>query len=243
MLPGYMTYYLQKRVESQKKGKGKGKDGKDKDEAEPESDKATVMKAAKSGSVTALGLLGVYFVTGALVVFLGSSVSNKIGYMQLVVGIILIVLGGLMFSNLQYYRLVIPIQNAFAKLRKGGGAGTGEESGYYGGLFAYGAGYGAAAAGCTLPAFVAVIFGAMVSGSIWMGLIVVFLYSIVAALLMIGVTVGIAYFGQRAVQKLAAHTETIKKVSAAVLILVGVYLILFFLDSKGYISIFGNLGI
>ncbi|UCH90080.1 MAG: cytochrome C biogenesis protein, partial [Thermoplasmata archaeon] len=58
-------------------------------------------------------------------------------------------------------------------------------------------------------------------------IIVLFLYIISMVVLMIAVTVAIAILGQSAVQKLASYTGAIKKFSGIVLIIVGIYLIVF----------------
>ena len=100
-------------------------------------------------------------------------------------------------------------------------------SGFYGGLFLYGLGYGAAAAGCTAPIFIAVLVAALGAGLIF-GLMVLILYNLVAAVLMISITIAIAHFGAGAAQKLSQYTEVIKKVSGLVLIVVGIYLIWFY---------------
>ena len=60
------------------------------------------------------------------------------------------------------------------------------------------------------------------------GIINILIFSLTAALLMIVVTVMLAVAGKRYVNQLKAYTPVIKKVSAAVLIVVGVYLIYFF---------------
>jgi cytochrome c biogenesis protein CcdA len=50
---------------------------------------------------------------------------------------------------------------------------------------------------------------------------------------MIIITIAIAYFGAGAAQKLSKHTEKIKKISGAVLVVVGIYLIWFYLAAAG----------
>ena len=65
-------------------------------------------------------------------------------------------------------------------------------------------------------------------GSLLMGIVILVLYTASAALLMLGVTIAIAYFGAGSAQKLSKHTETIKKISGFVLIAAGVYLIWFY---------------
>jgi cytochrome c-type biogenesis protein len=105
--------------------------------------------------------------------------------------------------------------------------------GFYVKLFSYGMGYAAAAAGCVAP----VIFSAIVSGmalGLIGGIINILIYSITAALLMIAVTVMLAMAGKRYVNLLKAYTPVIKKISAAVLVLVGVYLVYYYYVAWGF---------
>jgi cytochrome c-type biogenesis protein len=216
MLPGYMAYYLRKYSE--------------------EGGEIPLRRSAVAGTVSATGIIVVYLAIGIVVVFAGTSVMQYISIFGLIVGIILIALGILLFTPLQYWKIVRPFQNFWARIRSSRRKKTGEGcevedpsaisgTGFYGGMFLYGLGYGAAAAGCTAPIFIAVILTALVTGSLLLGIILLILYTITAALLMLGVTIAIAYFGAGAAQKLSKYTEVIKRVSGAVLIVVGAYLI------------------
>lgn len=217
MLPGYMAFYLKKGAE--------------------EGGKIPLRKAAIAGIISAMGIIIVSLVIGIIAIFAGTSILKDVGILGLIVGIILIVLGVLLLTPFQYWKIVRPFQTLLARFRgtgqKKGEGMTGDSiscggsSGFYGGLFLYGLGYGAAAAGCTAPIFIAVLVAALSAGLIF-GLIVLILYNLVAAILMISITIAIAYFGAGAAQKLSQYTEKIKKISGAVLIVVGIYLIWFY---------------
>lgn len=216
MLPGYLAYYLKKGAE--------------------EGGKIPLRRAAIAGSVSALGIIIVSLGIGIVFIFAGSSFLEGVSLFGLIVGIILIILGGLLLTPFQYWKIIRPIQALWGRIRSigkkksedGGEVAVAESaeggSGFYGGLFLYGLGYGAAAAGCTAPIFIAVLVAALGAGLIF-GLMVLILYNLVAAVLMISITISIAYFGAGAVQKLSQYTELIKKVSGVVLILVGIYLL------------------
>lgn len=218
MLPGYIAYYLKKDAEA--------------------GGEIPMRKAAISGSVSAAGIIIVYLIIGVLMVYAGTTVEKYTSLFTLIIGIILVGLGVLMFTPLQYWKIVRPFQILWARLKrlgreKGEGAsqtqsGTTGEPGFYSGLFIYGLGYGAAAAGCTAPVFIAVVLAAMAAGSLPLGILIVILYTVTAALLMLGVTVAIAYFGAGSAQKLSKYTEKIKKISGVVLVAAGIYLIWFF---------------
>ncbi|UCE73595.1 MAG: redoxin domain-containing protein [Methanomassiliicoccales archaeon] len=227
MLPGYIAYYLRKDVEA--------------------GGKIPMKRAALSGTISATGIIIVYLIIGIIMVFAGTSIEEYTAFFTLIVGIILIALGVLMFTPLQYWKIVRPFQNLWARLKGLGKKKSKEkegketdsittgasEPGFYSGLFLYGLGYGAAAAGCTAPLFIAVVLAAMAIGSFLMGILILILYTVTAALLMLAVTMAIAYFGAGAAQKLSKHTEKIKKISGAVLVVVGVYLIWFYLAAAG----------
>jgi cytochrome c-type biogenesis protein len=225
MLPGYLAYYLKKGSE--------------------EGTKIPLRRAALAGTISAIGIILVSLILGVVVIFAGTSILEGVAMLGLVVGIILIVLGGLLLTPFQYWKIVRPFQSLWAKLRAMGkkkpkegeaeataGAATQGGGGFYGGLFLYGLGYGAAAAGCTAPIFIAVLISALSAGLAF-GLAVLILYNAVAAVLMISITIAIAHFGAGAAQKLSQYTEVIKKISGVVLIVVGIYLLWIYFSTAG----------
>ncbi len=60
------------------------------------------------------------------------------------------------------------------------------------------------------------------------GLIMLLMFSITILLLMTSITLLLSAFGQESVQKLAAHTDTIKKISGIILVIVGTYLLYYY---------------
>jgi len=222
MFPGYMAYYFKKNLEQKEK-------------------KLNVGKAALSGSVAAMGIIVVYLIIGGLIILVGGAVYPYFSKLQIIIGCILLFLGALMMTNLQYDKVVAPFRRAFSGVGKGkvGADGKKQDAGFYTGLFIYGAGYGGAASACTLPVFLAVILGGFATGSVLFGLFLLMIYTFIAAVLMIIVTVAIAVVGHQAVQKMAKYTNAIKKISGLVLLIAGVYLVLFWLAANRYISIPG----
>jgi len=200
MLPGYMAYYF-----------GIGKEG-----------EGRYRKAAVGGISAALGIITVYLIIGALLIFFGSAIAIYVPGMGLIVGILLIILGILMFTPLEYDLLLAPFKKIGSKV------GKKREHGFAVRLFGYGVGYGAAAAGCTAPLFLAVILGAMLMGAAT-GISALLIYSLSAGLLMVFITLSMAALENRLVDVLKRNTERIKWISALVLILVGIYLIVYHL--------------
>jgi len=88
-------------------------------------------------------------------------------------------------------------------------------------------GYGAAGFGCVAPPFIAAVLNATALGGIVSGLAVLAVYAGIVIVLMVTITVILSVAGQAAVKKMNKYTNVIKKVSAAVLIVAGAYLIYF----------------
>lgn len=195
MLPGYMAYYF-----------GIGKKG------------TGYRKAIAGGGSAALGIMAVYMISGAALLYFASLVAPYIPAVGLVVGIVLIILGILLFTPLQYDSLLRP----FSALKKS--FRIKKEHGFALKLFGYGIAYGGAAMGCTVPVFLAVIVSAM-AASLLTGIIALIIYSLSAALLMIAVTLIMALGENKAIEFLKRNTERIKTGSALLLIAVGIYLI------------------
>jgi cytochrome c-type biogenesis protein len=177
-------------------------------------------KAAAGGAVAGMGIMTVYGVIGVIAVAAGSVVTKYVTYLQPIIGVVLLVLGVLMLTPLQFFnsgKFTESMQNRM------------QGKGYYFGLYLYGVAYGAASQGCTAPVFIAVILIGFLSGSLLTGIGVLLLYSLTAALLMVVVTVLVAGLKKGVLSKLKAQTENIKKASAVVLIIVGCYLVGYYL--------------
>lgn len=176
-------------------------------------------KAAAGGSVAALGIMTVYMSTGAIVIGAGGAALPYLTLLQPVMGAVLIALGAL---------LLLPISFGSGKLLERI-QGAQEGKGFYTSMFLYGMGYAAASQGCTAPVFVAVLLLGLLSGSLLVGAGVLLLYSLVAAVLMVMITLLVAGLHKSILNRLKASTEIIKKLSGIVLIIVGVYLVVYYL--------------
>lgn len=209
MLPGFVAYYLS---------------------AEAEQEKKSTLRVLGSGLVAGIGIILVFLVIGFAWIAAGTAVNVE-EYTPIlgpIVGAVLIVLGLLMFTNLQYHALLRPFTRLKEAITKGKSKETG---GYYPKLFGYGVGYGAAASACTAPLFIAVLAQSSITGGPTESLFILLVFSLVIVLLMVAITFMLAAFGQESVRKLSQYTDLIKKVSAVVLIVVGVYLIYYYLTT------------
>ncbi len=227
MLPGYMAYFLGLQTSMK------------------EQSKRSLYKRAVFGGISGgIGIIFIYLVIGIIVLAFGSAVASYIPLLGPIVGVILIILGILMMTNVQYTALVRPFQVLASKLKRkkkednqtaeaAGDAekGSDEAKGYYIKLFRYGVGYGAAASACVAPLFIVLVTtasAASITGTFLDGLIVLLLFAFVVIGLMVAITIALTIFGQKATQSLSKYTEIIKKVSAIVLIIVGIALIAFY---------------
>ncbi|MFQ6128258.1 MAG: cytochrome c biogenesis protein CcdA [Thermoplasmata archaeon] len=206
MLPGFVAYYLSSEAEQKKK---------------------STLRVLGSGLLAGMGIILVFVAIGLAWIAVGTA-ANVEEYTPIlgpIVGAILIVLGLLMFTNIQYHALVRP----FGRLKKAIFKGSIETGGYYPKLFGYGVGYGAAAAACTAPLFIALLAHSSISGGPAESLLILFIFSFMIVLLMVVITLSVSAFGQESVKKLIQYTGIIKKISAVVLVIVGVYLIYYYL--------------
>jgi cytochrome c-type biogenesis protein len=210
MLPGFISYYLSTETGAQKK--------------------KSVRTILSSGMIAGFGIVLVFLIMGLIAISLGeaANLADYLVYMGPIVGVILIILGALMLTNLQYHAIIRPFQKLRVKLFGEKAPGAEDQMGYYTKLFSYGIGYGAAATACTAPLFIAVLLAAIVAGTFVDGLIMLLMFSITILLLMTSITLLLSVFGQESVQKLAAHTDTIKKISGVILVIVGVYLLYYY---------------
>ncbi len=203
MLPGYMAFFLGLEV----KGGGKMTKG----------------KAAASGLLSSLGILLVYGIIAAILFATVGAALPYVILLQPIIGVLLIVLGAVMFTAVQYNFLVNPFRKLRVRLFPNWTPN--EVQSTQGKLFSYGVGYGAAGFGCVAPPFFGAILGGVAFGGLAGGLAALAVYAIVVVALMVAITVILSVAGQAAVKKMNKYTNLIKKVSAVVLIIAGVYLV------------------
>ncbi len=220
MLPGYMTYYLGLR------------------------DSRNQRKAILGGISAAAGIVLLFLAVAVLVGLFGSTISQYIVYLEPVLGVMLVIMALLIILdvNINFGLLTFPIKKGMAfskrtldrlrgkKEEEGGSAKVVKdiEEGGYVGLFLYGVGYGAAAAGCMAPVVIALILLAAAQGSFLASVGIFLVFSLAMALLMVVITVALGHYGNTALQKMRVNPQTVKVLSSLVLMAVGVYLIAYY---------------
>lgn len=209
LLPGYMVYYLGLDAESKQK--------------------PSTAKAAGRGFLAALGMILVYGIIAVIVFAIGYSAAAITPLLGPVVGGILIFLGILTLTPLQYHKIIEPFRKLRQRIfptKEGRELGMGTK------MFAYGVGYGAAGFACVAPPFIAAILNASIYGNVFLGVLVLVIYSAIVIALMIAITVLLSEAGQAAVKKMNRYVNVIKKVSGIALIIAGSYLLYFWYVSQ-----------
>ena len=240
LLPGYITYYFKVGADAQKrKEEAAGEEGTG--GASGTSVGRQVRTGFKLGSISGLGIVLVYFVLGMIFIpllLLGvTSIEGAITYFKPIVGVILVVMGVLTLFGIAINTgyITAPFRRLKDKIwpSKGPKKPTFNTTG----LFLYGVGYGSASASCTLPAFLVLVFISVRSGVVIDATITFLVFLVTLWLLMAVVSVLLTVSEERVKAGLMRYYIWIERVTGAVFIIAGAYLILLFAEAEGYISI------
>ena len=233
MLPGYMSFYLS----SKKQRTGKF-------------DEQTARETLPDGLAAAAGLMGILLLIGILLIPFISIIGGFIPVLELVVGILILSMGIVMVMEYDSNIIVRPFRNLMATIAgsqpmimvKSGIESsirviTGKEfsfsdnaDGTRTGLFWYGVAYGSAATGCVAPVVVGLLTASIGRG-ILTGLFVFMIFSATAGALMVAFTMVVAASESTIVDKLKASTRQIEMGGGVVMVIVGLYLMYYFLST------------
>jgi cytochrome c-type biogenesis protein len=220
LLPGYMTYYLGLR------------------------DARNQRKSILAGLSAATGIVLLFLVIAILVGLFGTTISRWVIYLEPVVGVLLVIMAFILLTDRQLRMdfITFPVKKGLAFSRKvvgrflkrgatdqdTGALVTTIEEGGYTGLFFYGLGYGAAAAGCMAPVVIGLILLAAAQGT-FLGAVVIFMvFAAVMAVLMVVITMTVASYGGQLLDRLRFQAHTISRLSGALLFVVGVWILFYF---------------
>ncbi|MFX0113896.1 MAG: cytochrome c biogenesis protein CcdA [Candidatus Hodarchaeota archaeon] len=211
LLPGYLSYTVGHSPELLSEVKLRNK----------------LKKASLVGGMSALGLFLFLVSFGLILVILGTSLLPLIPFLEPLVGFLLVLFGILLLSNFN-----LDMDWIFQRLEKLSGKNDdfSRLEGPYG-VFLYGIGYGAAAMGCTAPIFLALILSATAEGGMIMGIISLALFAIAMSSLLIGAAAVAAFTQDTLLNHMKAPSAWLKKVSGLILVLVGLYLLIFFIGN------------
>ena len=234
MLPGYMSFYLANK--KQRTGKF---------------DETAARETLPDGLAAAAGLTGILLLIGILLIPFISIIGGFIPVLELIIGIMIAGLGIMMVMEYDSEPIVRPFRNLMSIIGKSPPATaakngiekiiqkywskdftfSGNSDGTRVGLFWYGVAYGSAAAGCVAPVVIGLLTASIGRGIIT-GLLVFLIFSFTAGMLMVGFTMLVAASESTIVDKLKASTRQIEMVGGVVMIIVGLYLMWFYLSTS-----------
>lgn len=173
-----------------------------------------VFRGAGFGLVASAGFFLLFLATGLLVALIGTSflgpyliwVSRLIGLFIIVMGVLL--LAGKSFSLTP--RLSVSPTKSMSS------------------IFVFGAAYGLASLGCTLPIFLSVVLGSFVASSPWVGLLTLVAYATGMAILMVVVSALLGASREAAAQFVRRAVPHIKTASALLMIGAGSYVLYYY---------------
>jgi len=234
MLPGYMSFYLS----SKKSRTGKFNE-------------QTAKEALPDGLAAAAGLMGILLLIGILLVPFVSIIGGFIPVLELVVGVLILSMGTVMVMEYDSNIIVRPFKDLMSTVAGSQPmimAKSGVESvirvttrkefsfsdnadGTRTGLFWYGVAYGSAATGCVAPVVVGLLTASIGRG-ILTGLFVFLIFAATAGALMVAFTMMVAASESTIVDKLKASTRQIEMAGGIIMIIVGLYLMYYFLSTS-----------
>jgi cytochrome c-type biogenesis protein len=201
MLPAYLSYFM----------------GLSDDEVAP-GGPAAVRRALVIGAVVSSGFLLVFGVVGALVTLGMRAISDIIPWAAMVIG------GGVGLLGIAMLLGYEPVVD----LPKIGRARPGKR---YSAVFVFGLSYAVASLSCTLPIFLAVVAGSIPRTSLVGGVLLFLVYGLGMSLVLVVVTLALAFGKQRLVGWLRRSAASINRVSGAILVLAGGYIVWFWVTN------------
>lgn len=229
LLPGYIMLYFQMREEDNDKKKG-------------------YTKAAKTGTIAALGIFTVIIAFG-LVFAIASDIIGNINWDHFIyiVAFILGLFGILMLFNMEFSFIISPFQQIIDKIssifkRSGGDKGARAIENIIGkatrseftfkkakkegqlGIYLFGLGYGGVSAGCHAPIFLAIFLATLEQG-FFQALFIFVLFALGMGFIMIIITLLLATAKTRAVYWLRDNTDVIRKITGLAMIVIAAVLI------------------
>ncbi|MFQ5557778.1 MAG: cytochrome c biogenesis CcdA family protein [Acidimicrobiales bacterium] len=208
MLPAYLSYYMG----LEETGSAGGDEG-----DTPVGRETGVIDALKVGGIVSLGFLLVFGVTGLLINAGVRSIIDWIPYVALGVGAVMLLLG---VAMLRGYELSV----GFLKVQ--GGTGSRDKRS----VFTFGVSYALASLSCTLPVFLSVVVGSIATTNFVSGFLTYIAYGLGMSVLLIAVTLAVAFAKQGIVRRMKSMMRYVQRVSAVFLIVAGAYIVWFWAD-------------
>ncbi len=200
MLPAYMSYYVGTTTSTTQKA------------GEPEPTFASrLLKATQVGATVALGFVTVFGVLGVLFSSLLSSIIDYVSYISMAVGVILVVMGIAMLRGFA------PKINALKISKSKSGSGLAA-------MYVYGLSYAVVSLSCGFAGFATTVVAASRTKSFLSSMLVYLSYSLGMALVLITLTIAVAFAQQAMVRGMRKILPYVDRVSGALLIIGGLYI-------------------
>lgn len=182
-----------------------------------EKDRSTgsaVRSAFIVGSIVSAGFIVVFGIAGIIITAGFRSFIDWIPWLAMGIGVAVTILGIAMLFG---YEMTIG-------LPKAGKAGQGRG---YRNVFGFGVSYAVASLSCTLPVFLTVVATQLTQRSFIGGLVIFLAYGIGMSIVLMGITIVMAFGKQSIVARMRASARYISRVSGAILVLAGGYIVWF----------------
>ncbi len=179
--------------------------------AERPSPAANLRRAILVSLAVSLGFTAVFLVIGSIIKAGATQIYDVAQWLTIVIGVVLVVLGIAVVAG---YRLPI----LTPKIEKGGQGRS------FWSMFIFGMSYAVASLGCSLPVFLAVLFGSTTRDGIASGVVSFLIYSLGFALILTGLTVSLALAQGGLLKFLRKAMQWVDRLSGVFLIIAGLYL-------------------
>lgn len=171
------------------------------------------------GLQTAGGIVAIYAVIAALLWAFSDTLSRYLPVLSPIVAVLLIAFGVFMLIGFDWERIAKRLGMGQVDGRKG--------------FFAFGIGYGLAAFGCTGPVFLPILLAGFAQGA-GTGLAAFAVYTLAVAAFVVFAAYLVSQGQQTRLRRLLSHTTLVTRVSAALLIGAGAYLLWFDYQAYGW---------
>ncbi len=175
---------------------------------------ASLRRALVVGGVMSAAFLLVFGITGLAITLGFRAVIDWIPWIALGVGALIAVLGVAMLFG---YELTVGLPKA-GRASKDKGLRS---------VFGFGISYGLASLSCTLPVFLSVVATQLTASSLVSGVSTFIVYGVGMSMMLVGITVVMALGKQTIVTRLRGSARYINRISGAVLVLAGAYIVWF----------------
>jgi len=172
----------------------------------------------QGGLAMTLGVLGVFAVIGAVLSLASRAILRYFPWATMVIGVAIVGLGLTMLLR-RSVQIGVPLSNPLSSQPEGlAGRRTR-------GLLLFGAGYGIASLGCTLPIFLVVVTQALAAGGLLGGIVVFVAYGLGMGGVLLALSLAVATGKGALVRGLRGLVPHIRTLGALGLILSGSYLV------------------